>query len=155
MSIIRSHGGFIDVHSEVGKGTEFNIFLPAKEEEAEMEVAQDSNVSMGHGETILVVDDEKTLQDLLRPTLEKRNFKVLTAFDGDEAIAVYKENQGNIDIVLLDILMPKLSGLSTIPELKRINPHIKIIGMTGSMLDNLSSEMNTIMQELPFPSEAV
>ena len=105
---------------------------------------------MGHGETILIVDDEKTLQDLLRPTLEKKNFKVMTAFDGNEAIAVYKENQDKIDIVLLDMLMPKLSGLSAIPELRQINPQIKIIGMTGSMLDNLSSEMNAIMQELPF-----
>jgi two-component system cell cycle sensor histidine kinase/response regulator CckA len=86
----------------------------------------------------------------LRPTLEKKNFKVLSAFDGNEAIHMYKENQDKIDIVLLDMLMPKLSGLSAIPELRQINPQIKIIGMTGSMLDNLSSEMNVIMQELPF-----
>jgi PAS domain S-box-containing protein len=160
LSIVKSHGGFIDVHSVVDKGTEFKVFLPAKEEEAKIEVEPDNSVPMGHGETILVVDDEQTMQDLLRPTLEKKNFKVLTAYNGNEAITMYKQHQNIIDVVLLDMLMPKLSGLSTIPELRQINPHIKIIGMTGSMLENLSDEMNGIMKELhflqkPFNSEDV
>jgi DNA-binding NtrC family response regulator len=105
---------------------------------------------MGHGETVLIVDDEKSLQDLLRATLESRNFKVLTAFDGNEAISIYSEKQNKVDIVLLDMLMPKLDGPSTIPLLKKINPQIKIIGMSGSMLENMSEDTITVMQELPF-----
>jgi two-component system cell cycle sensor histidine kinase/response regulator CckA len=150
LSIVKSHSGFIDVSSEVGKGTEFRIFFPANEEQLEEQVPQDYIVPVGHGETILVVDDELNLQNLLRATLENRNFKVISAFDGTEAIKIYAENQKNIDVVLLDMLMPKLNGPSTIPALRKINPQVKIIGMSGSMLENLHYELKTLMQELPF-----
>ncbi len=150
LSIVKNHNGIIDVHSEVGKGTEFKIFFPANEEQTEIHAPQDHVVHVGHGETILVVDDELSLQNLLRIALEDRNFKVLSAFDAIEALKIYAEYYQNIDVVLLDMLMPKLNGPSTIPELRKINPNVKIIGMSGSMFENLSNEMKLLMQELPF-----
>jgi PAS domain S-box-containing protein len=150
LNIVKNHNGFIDVQSEIGKGTEFKIFFPANEEQTEIQIPQDRIDHIGHGETILVVDDEASLQELLRITLEERNFKVLSALDAIEAIKVYAENHENIDVVLLDMLMPKLNGPSTIPELRKINPDVKIIGMSGSMFENLSIEMKVLMKELPF-----
>jgi DNA-binding NtrC family response regulator len=70
--------------------------------------------------------------------------------DAIEAIKVYAENHENIDVVLLDMLMPKLNGPSTIPELRKINSEVKIVGMSGSMFENLSIEMKVLMKELPF-----
>ena len=150
LNIVKNHNGFIDVQSEIGKGTEFKIFFPANEEQTEIQIPQDRIDHIGHGETILVVDDEASLQELLRITLEERNFKVLSALDAIEAIKVYAENHENIDVVLLDMLMPKLNGPSTIPELRKINSEVKIVGMSGSMFENLSLEMKVLMKELPF-----
>jgi two-component system cell cycle sensor histidine kinase/response regulator CckA len=82
--------------------------------------------------------------------LERRKFRVMTAYDGNEAISLYEKNRNKIDVVLIDMLMPNMNGMTTISVLKKMNPNVKIIGMSGSLLENLPSEMSTVVQDFPF-----
>jgi CheY-like chemotaxis protein len=132
MSIIRGHGGFLDVYSEVGEGTTFKVYLPAAPETiAVPEKAEVIAELGGHGETILVVDDEEILLDITASTLEHNGYKVPTAADGIEATALYARHIDLIRAVIVDMVMPNLDGPSTIKVLTRINPSLRIIAVSG------------------------
>jgi two-component system, cell cycle sensor histidine kinase and response regulator CckA len=132
IGIVRSHGGFVNVQSELGKGTEIKVYLPALES-AETEQAKEecSHLPLGQGELILVVDDEASIREITKASLEAFNYRVLTAGDGIEAVAVYAEHKENICAVLLDMMMPLMDGPATIRALQRIKPTIKIIAASG------------------------
>jgi PAS domain S-box-containing protein len=134
--IVRGHGGFINVYSEVGKGTEFRIHLPAMEA-GQIEQAQIVNPELptGQGELILVVDDELAIREVTKATLEAFNYRVLTASDGTEALAIYAQHGAEIKVVLTDMMMPFLDGPATIRALQKLNPNIKIIASSG-LADN-------------------
>ncbi|MEN6466172.1 MAG: cache domain-containing protein [Syntrophaceae bacterium] len=128
--IIKGHAGFIDVHSEKGHGTTFNIYLPAshreivKEEEAKAEVKQGK-------ETILIVDDEEMITGVTRDMLEGLGYRALIAGSGPEAIEAYAANQDKIDLVILDMIMPGMGGGETFDRLKSINPEIRVVLSSG------------------------
>jgi two-component system, cell cycle sensor histidine kinase and response regulator CckA len=130
IGIIKSHGGFVTVESAVGKGTKFRVFLPAVLTSTESTSAN-QELLQGQGELILVVDDEAPIREITKTSLEKSNYRVLTANDGLEAIAVYLQHRDDISAVLMDMMMPEMDGLTTIRILKQINPQVLVIAASG------------------------
>jgi two-component system, cell cycle sensor histidine kinase and response regulator CckA len=131
LGIVKSHGGFVSTHSEVGRGTQFKIYLPAAAN-SETEIATGSlDLPIGNGELVLVVDDEVSVREIIKASLEAYNYQVVTASDGIEAIAIYAQLQAEIEVVLLDLMMPSLDSASTIHALQRINGDVSIVVMSG------------------------
>jgi PAS domain S-box-containing protein len=133
MAIVKSHGGFVTVYSELGKGTTFKVYLPALERssEAREHLLQKAKLPRGNGETVLVIDDEDSILTVTSQTLQAFGYAVLTATNGAEALAVYVQHKTEIAIVLTDMMMPIMDGAATIQALFRINPAVKIIAASG------------------------
>jgi CheY-like chemotaxis protein len=133
LAIVKSHGGFIDVYSEVGNGTTFNVYLPANTAEAAAAKAaiEQPRLPRGNGELILVVDDEEAIRTIAQRTLERFGYRVIVANNGADAVALYTRRRSEIALVLTDMAMPVMDGPATIIALKAMNPAVKIIGSSG------------------------
>jgi CheY-like chemotaxis protein len=132
LTIVKSHGGFINVYSELHKGSVFALYLPAVDVPGAIDsVALQTDLPLGHGELILVVDDEESIREITRGTLETFGYTVLTASDGTEALAVYADKKDEIAAVLTDMVMPFMDGPATIRALQRMNPKVRIIAASG------------------------
>lgn len=132
LTIVKSHGGFVNVYSEAGRGSQFAIYFPAFVAEQVGGIALPrTDLPAGHGELILVVDDEESIRQITRSTLEAFGYRVLTAADGTEAVALYAEHRDGISAVLTDMLMPFMDGPATIRALLKMDPKAKIIAASG------------------------
>ena len=132
-AIAKNHGGFINVYSEIGRGSTFKVYLPAQTAPAEVpqQSNKDDELPRGAGETILVVDDETSILSITSETLQAFGYNVVTANNGAEAVALYAQKKDLISAVLTDLSMPVMDGRATIYALLKINPKAKIIAMSG------------------------
>ncbi len=130
LGIIKGHGGFITVSSTIGEGTQFKVYLPATKSE-ELPLTQVEEFAIGQGELILVVDDEANIREISQTVLETYQYRVLTAIDGIDAIAHYADHKREIDLVLIDLMMPVMDGATTIRALRKLNPQVKIVAVSG------------------------
>jgi two-component system cell cycle sensor histidine kinase/response regulator CckA len=158
LTIVKSHGGFINVYSEVHKGSQFALYLPALDAPgtAEAGVLQ-ADLPLGNGELILVVDDEESIREITRGTLETFGYRVLTASDGTEALALYADRKDEIAVVLTDMVMPFMDGPSTIRALQRMNPKVRIIAASGLATGQRAAEASlegvSIFLNKPYTAE--
>jgi two-component system cell cycle sensor histidine kinase/response regulator CckA len=138
--IIKAHGGYIDVESKEGHGTAFSIYLPASEKKVRRVVKTADEILEGT-ETVLLVDDEEIILKVARDMLEEMGYRVLTASDGKKAIEVYKKNRDEIDIVLLDMIMPGMGGGEIYDRMKESNPGIKVLLSSGYSIDGQATKI--------------
>lgn len=132
--IIKAHGGYIDVESKKGQGTTFSIYMPASEKKHQQVVKTAEGVIKGTG-TVLLVDDEEIVAKVGQDLLEALGYRVLIANDGKETIEVYRKNWKNIDIVILDMVMPNIGGGETYDRMKEINQDVKVLLSSGYSID--------------------
>jgi two-component system cell cycle sensor histidine kinase/response regulator CckA len=130
--IVKQSGGNIWVYSEVGKGTTFKIYLPRVDEVVESEEARDLSADLRQGrETVLLAEDEEQVRRMTRMILEMHGYHVLEASGGAEALAIYKEHEGQIDLIMTDVVMPQMSGRELAQSLETLRPGIKVLYLSG------------------------
>jgi PAS domain S-box-containing protein len=143
MAIVKSHEGVVNVYSEAGKGTTFNVYLPATDipSDAYNHPAKVESLPRGNGEMILVVDDEASILYITSQTLQAFGYRVMTAANGAAAVASYVKHQAEIAVVLTDMMMPIMDGTATIYALSQINPMIKIVAASGLNANGADSKL--------------
>ena len=157
--IVRQFGGFVELDSAPGKGTELRLFFPTVTTTAPLAASAGPEVAGPGGETILVVEDENTVRRLALRILAGLGYQTLEARNGDEALSVYEQHQGRIDLVLTDVIMPRMGGPELVGRLRQKNPRLKILYMSGYTedirLDGLHVENAASLILKPFTRDSL
>jgi CheY-like chemotaxis protein len=138
--IIKNHHGVITVDSKLGHGSIFCIYLPATDQEPEHEKISIESIEMG-SETILLVDDEEYIIDVGEMMLKGLGYRILTASSGKKAIDIFKKQHDDIDLVILDLVMPDMGGEVVFNEIRRIKPDIKVLFASGHYMSDHTREL--------------
>jgi len=134
-NIVKQHKGFVKLYSEVGYGTTFSVYLPVLFNPEVVEESQEENATRSGKGTVLVIDDEEIMRSLVKEMLEECGYSLLFAADGEEGLSIYQDNYADIDLILLDMIMPKKSGVETFHAIRQITPDAKIIVTSGFRQD--------------------
>jgi CheY-like chemotaxis protein len=142
-NIVKHHGGFVEVSSEVDKGTCFKVHLPATAQHAQQPAqAQPVELPEGQGELILLVDDERALLEMTRETLQTYGYRVLTAGHGAEALLLYQQHRDEIAVVVTDSMMPVMDGPALVRALRNLGSDVKIICVSGLASEHKLAEID-------------
>jgi two-component system cell cycle sensor histidine kinase/response regulator CckA len=128
--VVKNHGGFVHVYSEVGDGTTFRVYLPLSGKPEVVEHGGDDEMAGGH-ESILIIDDEEVIREVAGEILSSYGYSVQLAADGEDGVKIYKKQEPRCDLVILDMIMPRQGGRDTLLKLKKINPAVKVLFSTG------------------------
>jgi CheY-like chemotaxis protein len=143
IGIVKSHGGFLTVQSEIGKGTTFKVYVPASKDASGAEAGSDKvePPETGHGELVLVVDDEAPIRDALVSTLEANGYHCFTAEDGSDALAVYFSRRDEIDIIVTDLAMAQMDGVKLVRNLRRLGSDVRVVVSSGHIQKEAMQEL--------------
>lgn len=145
LTIVQSHGGFINIYSEPNKGTRFSVYLPSSEiEQARPTAKAQIALPRGDGQLILVVDDEEKIRTAAEATLAAFGYQVETAVDGTDALRIFAERRDKIAVVLTDLAMPYMDGAALARALRKMDPQVKIIAMSGLMNEGQAAELKAL-----------
>lgn len=158
--IVRSHGGFVTVYSEEGRGSQFKLYLPAVQTaQSPAPQTRRPDLPIGNGEWILVVDDEEAIREIAKETLMTFGYQVLTASDGTEAMALFAQHKDEVRCVITDMMMPFMDGVATIRALRRLVPGVKVIVTSGLKANDKAAEAAqlgvTTFLAKPYTAEAL